>query len=108
MYLIQNESLERSLLVRNDVHVNVGLESLPVAFLKRGAQLLPGPHLVGVRKALPLRPLVHLVQRLLPFDGRHHLPRQLPADVALAHVAFAVHVGVDADLGASHLKEKVV
>lgn len=86
--------------------MSVSLECLPVAFLQRGAELLSGSHLVGVWKTLPLRPLVDLVQSLLPFDGRHHLLRQLPADVALAHVAFAVHVGVDSDLRASHLKGK--
>lgn len=94
--------------VSGDFHVCVVGEGLPVALLKRGAQLLPRANLVGVREALPLRPLVDLVQRLLPLHGRRQLLRQLPPHVALAHVALSVHVGVDVDLGTTDLHRRQI
>lgn len=88
-------------------HMGVCFVSLPVALLQRGTQLPSRSDFVGVREILSLRPLVDLVESLLPFHGRHQLLNQLSAHVALVHVAFAIHVGVDADLGTSHLDGKV-
>lgn len=79
-------------------------ESLPVALLKRGAELSPWSHLIGVRELRALHPLVNLVQSLLPFHGRHQLLHQLPAHVALVHVALPIHVGVHIDLRAADLR----
>lgn len=78
-------------------------EGLPVTLLKHGSELLPRADLVGVRELLALRPLVDLVESLLPLHGRHQLLHQLPAHVALVHVALAIHVGVDVDLGTTDL-----
>lgn len=79
-------------------------ESLPVALLKRGAELSPWSHLICVWELLALHPLVNLVQSLLPFHGQHQLLHQLPAHVALIHVALPVHVGVHIDLRAADLR----
>lgn len=56
-----------------DFHMCIIREGLPVTLLKRGAQLLSRADLVGVRESLALRPLVDLVQSLLPLHGRHQL-----------------------------------
>lgn len=92
-----------SVIVGGDVHVCVALVGLHVALLQRGPQLLPGAHLVGVGEALTLGPLEHLVEGLLPLHWRHQLLGQLPAHVALMHVALGVHVGVHIDLGPTYL-----
>lgn len=86
-----------------DIHMFIIHEGLPVTLLQRGSELLPRADLVGVRELLPTRPLVHLVQRLLPLHRRHQLLHQLPADVALVHVALSIHVGVNTDLGTADL-----
>lgn len=86
--------------------MGVRLVCLPVALLKRGAQLPSGSDLVGVWEMLSLCPLVDLVQGLLPFHGWHQLLNQLPAHVALVHVTFSIYVGVDADLRTSYLDGK--
>lgn len=78
-------------------------KGLPVTLLKRGAELLSRADLVGVRELVSLPPLVDLVQTLLPLHGRHQLLHQLPAHVALVHVALAVHVGVHVDLRTADL-----
>lgn len=96
--IIKITKLSTSVFIRGKIDVYVVCESLPVALLKCGAELSPRPDFVGVREPLALRPLVHFVQRLLPLHGRHQLLHQLPAHVALAHVAFTIHVGVHADL----------
>lgn len=90
-----------------DVDLRVRREGLPVAPLERGAELLPRTDLVRVRELRPLRPLEDLVQSLFPLHRRHQLLHQLPAHVALVHVALAVHVGVHVDLGATHLNNAV-
>lgn len=81
-------------------------EGLPVALLKYGAELLSRADLVGVRELLALRPLVDLVQSLLPLHRRHQLLHQLPAHVALAHVPLSIHVGVHVDLGTADLNRR--
>ena len=60
-----------------DIHMCVRVEGLPVALLKRGAELLSGADLIGVRELFPLHPLEDLVQSLLPLDRRHQLLHQL-------------------------------
>lgn len=86
--------------------MGVACEGLPVALLQRGAELLSRSDLVGVRELLALHPLVDLVQGLLPLHGRHQLLHQLPAHVALVHVALPVHVGVHTDLRAADLERR--
>lgn len=83
-------------------------EGLPVTLLKRGTELLSRADLVGLRELLSLRPLVDLVQSLLPLHRRHQLLHQLPAHVALVHVAFAVHVGVHVDLRTTDLNGREI
>lgn len=94
--------------VSGDFHVRIIFEGLPVTFLKCGTELLSRADLVGVRELLSLRPLVDLVEGLLPLHRRHHLLHQLPAHVALVHVALAVHVGVHVDLRTTDLNGREV
>lgn len=97
-----------SVFVSGDFHMCVRFEGLPVTLLKCGAELLSGADLVGVGELPSLCPLIDLVQSLLPLHRRHQLLHQLPAYVALIHVAFAVHVGVHVDLGATDLSRREI
>lgn len=85
--------------------MGVVCEGLPVALLKRRAELLPWSHLVGVRELCALHPLVDLMQSLLPFHRRHQLLHELLAHVAVAHVALPIHIGVHTDLRPADLKK---
>lgn len=49
-----------------DLHVCIVHKGLPVTLLEHDAELLSGSDLVRVRELLALRPLVDLVQSLLP------------------------------------------
>lgn len=80
---------------------------LPVTLLERGAKLLSRSDLVRVREPLALCPLIHLVQRLLPFHGRRQLLHQLSPNVALVHVPLSVHVGVHINLGPADLYKEI-
>lgn len=96
-----------SVLKSGDLHVCVVHKGLPVTLLECGTELLSGSDLVRVRELLALRPLVDLMQSLLPLYGRCQLLHQLPPNVVLVHVALSVHVGVNVDLGAADLHKEI-
>lgn len=87
-----------------DFHVFISGEGLLVALLKRGAELPPRPDLEGAGELLSLRPLVDLVQGLLPLHRRHQLLHQLVAHVLLVHVALSIDVRVHVDLRPTDLR----
>lgn len=93
-------------LISGDFHTFVRIKGLPVAPLKRSAELLSRADLVGVREPLPLHPLEDLMQSLLPLHRRHQLLHQLFAQVVFVHVALAVHIGVHVDLRTTNLNRK--
>lgn len=83
-------------------------EGLPVTPLKRSTELLSGSDLIGAGELLSLRPLVDLVQSLLPLHRQHQLLHKLSAHVALVHVAFPIHVGVHVNLRTLHLNGREI